>query len=290
MFFNRRVKLRELAEAEALGQSFWTAKFDPPVRVKLGYAITDASQSDPNTAKAVESRAAYLLARDEGWTSLPVGPIKSDRFRDLLAAGDDDYIPSAIEAVCLAGSQINGSNDLSIMLYARFDVGSFIKGVNDILSQHRISFELIDGEMVPFESRELHVEIVEPTLRLLAGSRKWHGSEAAYQDALRELSSGHADDAITDAGRALQETLSALGCEGNALGPLLASARKKGLLGSHDQVLTQALANVVDWASADRSAMGDAHVASEAKQPDAWFAVHVIGALILRLTHGPRKL
>ena len=59
--------------------------------------------------------------------------------------------------------------------------------------------------------------MVGPTLRLLAGRPGWEAVETAYQKALEEISDGEADDAITDAGTALQEALVLLGCEGNAL-------------------------------------------------------------------------
>jgi hypothetical protein len=39
----------------------------------------------------------------------------------------------------------------------------------------------------------------------------------------------------------------------------------------------------LNWASADRSQTGDSHKQSDATIADAWLAVHVIGALILRL-------
>lgn len=52
--------------------------------------------------------------------------------------------------------------------------------------------------------------------------------------ALGEISNGKPGDAITDAGTALQETLTALGCDGNNLGALIKSAKAKGLLAAHD--------------------------------------------------------
>jgi hypothetical protein len=108
--------------------------------------------------------------------------------------------------------------------------------------------------------------------------------ERAFHDALRELKpGGNPGDAITDAGSALQEMLLAAGAEGNALGPLLASARGKGLLGPYDSKLAEGVKLIGDWVSADRSTRGDAHSASNANIDDAWLAVHVAAALIVRL-------
>jgi hypothetical protein len=71
----------------------------------------------------------------------------------------------------------------------------------------------------------------------------------AYLDALREISNGSPDDAITDAGTTLQEALSVLGCTGNALGPLIKDAKRRGLLAPHDAKLEKAITDVMDWVS-----------------------------------------
>lgn len=125
-------------------------------------------------------------------------------------------------------------------------------------------------------------EAVEPALKLLIGSQ-FAAAHGAYLDALKEISNGKADDAITDAGTALQETLTALGCQGNALGPLIKDAKKNGLLAGHDQNLVDGIIKFMDWASADRSTTGDAHKHSDADVSDAWLMVHIVGALIVRL-------
>jgi hypothetical protein len=143
--------------------------------------------------------------------------------------------------------------------------------------------------MVDLESEELHVAVVAPALRLLSGRAGFDKVEVAYRDAIKELSDGKPDDAITDAGTALQETLTALGCSGNSLGPLISDARRRGLLAPHDAKLDQAISNVMDWVSADRSQSGEAHHVSDATVEDAWLILHVVGALILRLVSGPPR-
>jgi len=140
---------------------------------------------------------------------------------------------------------------------------------------------------VPFSSREMHEAVVVPTLTLLGGDMRFSKAESAYQKALREIAADPSD-AITDAGTALQEMLTALGCSGNALGPLLTSAKKKGLLGGHDDLLIDAVYKAIDWVSADRANKGDAHKVVASRPDDAWFAVHVVGAIMLRLAGVPR--
>jgi len=131
---------------------------------------------------------------------------------------------------------------------------------------------------------EMHAEIVRPVLDLLGGRSVFQKVEAAYQKALTELRpGGDPSDAITDAGTALQEVLTSLGADGNSLGPLLQSARTKGLLGPYDSKLSQGVQLIGEWLSADRSQRGDAHSVTAADREDAWLAVHVAGALILRL-------
>ena len=154
--------------------------------------------------------------------------------------------------------------------------------VNHAFNDHRVAFRMVEGKIIPFSSDELHVEVVEPALRLLVDSR-FGGAHDAYLAALKEISHNDAADAITDAGTALQEALTALGCTGNSLGPLIKDARRRGLIAPHDQTLADGIGRFADWASANRSETGESHKVSDATLGDAWLMVHVVGALILRL-------
>ena len=158
----------------------------------------------------------------------------------------------------------------------------FAQTIEAIFREHRISFSLIEGRIVPIESIELHESIVEPTLTLLAGRSGFDNVEVAYWRALEEIHEGTPDDAITDAATALQETLVALGCSGRSLGPLAKTAKSRGVITGYD-------AKLVDWVSADRSNRGDAHSVGPASVEDAWLVVHVVGALILRIVGGPLR-
>ena len=191
-------------------------------------------------------------------------------------------VPSILEAIYLALNQVYEWPELDHV------AKRFTARVNEIHREHRISYELIRGEMIPFESKELHQAVIVPTLQLLSGRAGWKKVEQAYQDALGELSDGKPADAITDAGTALQLALEAAGAEGDQLGRLIVSARKKGLLTGHDPNLTDGIEKFMHWASADRSQSGDAHGLGTDARADAWLAVHVVGALILRLADGHR--
>jgi hypothetical protein len=161
---------------------------------------------------------------------------------------------------------------------------AFRRKVNEVLDDEGIAISVVDGLTVDRGSMEMHAEIVRPVLDLLGGRSVFQKVEAAYQKALTELRpGGDPSDAITDAGTALQEVLTSLGADGNSLGPLLQSARTKGLLGPYDSKLSQGVQLIGEWLSADRSQRGDAHSVTAADREDAWLAVHVAGALILRL-------
>jgi hypothetical protein len=139
---------------------------------------------------------------------------------------------------------------------------------------------MINGQMMAFSGDPVHNATIEPALNLLI-DRRYERAQAAFRDALREIQNRKPDDAITDAGTALQETLGELGCQGNTLGRLISDAR--GLLAGHDEKLTAGIVAFLEWASADRSEKGDAHKHSDATIDDAWLTVHVVGALIRRL-------
>lgn len=83
--------------------------------------------------------------------------------------------------------------------------------------------------------------------------------------------------------------LQALGCSGHSLGPLIKSARDKGLLAKHDTPMLDAVTRILDWVSADRSESGDSHEVSGANIDDAWFIVHIVGAIILRLSRATTR-
>lgn len=275
----RRARLRANAEAEAAGQVLWTDEFSRVARTRL-WTVLDAAATytwdDSGLRNAIAEDVEFLLRSQLG-ESLGSGAstywfMVGSRLDDW----DNDLVPSLIEAVLY-------------VFHRRAEEPTYlVSEVNRILDEERISYDLIDGQMVEFESREMHVEVVAPMLRLLGGRSGWDAVEASYQTALREISEDPSD-AITDAGRALQEALELLGCSGNALGPLIRSARAKGVMAPHDSKLAEGIESIAHWVSADRSEKGDTHGASGATRDDAWLAVHVVGALVLPLASGSSR-
>lgn len=111
------------------------------------------------------------------------------------------------------------------------------EALNQILNAHSVAYKMINRQIVPFGEDPVYAATIEPTVRLLI-DRRFKPAQAAFLNALREIQSRKPDDAITDAGPALQETLVELGCDGNTLHRLMADARRRGLLAGHDEKLT----------------------------------------------------
>lgn len=271
MLHYQRRRQQAMADAEAKGQSFWSDKFDTPGRTRLWAVLNDRLMD------GWAARAAIAVEMELGIASFESGfGSPGNDFRWGFFNCGDDLVPSLVEA------------SVRTITARRYEEVGLEEKVNRVLLEERISFELIEQTMVEKESQELHAELVGPTLRLLSGRTGWDNVESAYQDALGELSHGKPADAITDAGTALQEALLAVGASGNSLGPLMKDAKRQGLLAPHDGPLEDGIAKLIDWVSADRSSKGDAHNSDPALIEDAWLAVHIVGALILRLSGEPR--
>lgn len=264
MLYAERKRLADFEAREAAGESLWTEEIPRSARVKIA-ANWDALENDARYGPGDAVRGFIrALMRHHAGVENPI-----DSSRHWLNIEDPDLSLSYLEAVMLAYKDV-----------AHEDMTGFERWVNRVFTDHRIAYRMVEGQIVPLSSDELHVEVVEPTLRLLVGSR-FESAHAAYLKALKEISDP--GDAITDAATALQELLVALGCKGGSLGPLWTSAKKKGLVTAHDKRLIDGIGEFMDWANADRSTTGDAHKHSDATRADAWLMVHVVGALIVRL-------
>jgi hypothetical protein len=269
VLFSERRRRAAQAEAEASGASFWTEKLGPEVRGKLATAWLVAAAG--YFQNELEMSVQVLVSQSTG--NLRPAPVVG-----AIMALDTAEVMDYLEAINRSLRRLGWQAQVT-----------FQDTVNDALNAHRIKFKMIDGEIVPLDSEVLHVEVVEPALRLLHGNAQLAGAHESFMKALKEISNSDAPDAITDAGTALQETLVALGCHGNALGPLINDAVKRHLLSPHDAALEKAISGFLHWASANRSESGEGHHVSTATLSDAWLMVHIVGALIVRLADPRRR-
>jgi hypothetical protein len=280
--------MRRMAEAEAAGESFWTEAFNERVRTRIGHRwdrVVDSTGVDPGT---VFGWARAMMLEQEGESYL-VGEGLSpySDFDMAFRSGPDELYPTVVEALLLASK--NWDEAHAYGPYGTKGIPYRVADeINEVFAEERVAWEIIDLQMVEKRSTELHAEVVEPALRLLHDGR-FADVDAVYRKALDELSRGDGADAITDAGTALQEMLTELGCEGNALGPLIKSARNKGLLAAHDSPLLDSVVAAMNWVAADRSEKGESHHASDASREDAWLIVHIVGAFIVRLAAGEAR-
>jgi hypothetical protein len=277
MLFSRRQRQRSLAEREAAGESFWTRRFSQEVRNGILYAALDASGP---AWEQVQLRAHGYLVRAYGVTSLAQGASAFQDLHSWVHNCDDTVFADVVEALDRALGDRH-MDDYGIQRLPT-SPSHFRSRVGEVLSEHRVAFDFLNGQMQPFDSRELFAEVVSPALTLLAGSPQLKAAEHAYQDSLRELAQGNPADAITDATTALSEALKASGCTDNSLAAQARTAQTRGLLTSYDVKL-------FDWAQADRFNLGDAHQAeTPTTRDDAWLMVHIVGAIIVRLSGGLR--
>lgn len=255
-------------EKEAGGEDLWTEELPREARVKIAglWEIVERASSNHIADYTFQGGVGRILKIEAG--------------RDIEYASPDLLIKTEDPALAL---DLIGALHLFLERneFLRRFAGDLEKHANEVFEDFRIAYRMVDGEIVPIGSDELHTEVVAPTLRLLIGER-FKNAHEAYLSAIREVPADPAD-AITDAGTALQETLTALGCTGNALGPLIRSAKSKGLLAPHDATLTAGIEQFLSWASADRSESGDGHHVSPATRADSWLMIHIVGALIVRL-------
>lgn len=266
--------MQDIAAREAAGESVWRDEFDERALVRIA-EFWRILEKDLNSYSGdrLDEIIAGVLRMSAGWQIKAFGP------GALVNTGNHALLLDAIAA----GREAVGRMRPHSTVQATYD-----KVLNHLFNEHRIAHKFVDGELIPFASDELLQAVVEPTLRLLVGA-EYQGAHDAYLKALKEISQNEAADAITDAGAALQQTLTALGWSGNSLGRQIADARKNGLLAGHDQQLVDGILKFADWASADRSESGDAHKHSDATNADAWLMVHVVGALIVRLVEPSKR-
>lgn len=279
--------MKDMAEREATGESFWTEGFNERVRSRIAHAyarlvdIITAPYGDP---AAVFTTARQMILEQGGEKFLQDSNASPYRdFKLFLESSPDDMYPTALEALLLSVDQYEAS-----WRGAQYIAGQFAESINEVFAQERVAWKIIDGQMIEMKSMEMHAAVVEPAIRLLQDPR-YSKVDATYRKALDEISKGDGADAVTDAGTALQELLTALGCDGNQLGDLVRSARKKQLLASHDTAMLDVIEKAMHWVAADRSETGESHHASDASRDDAWLIVHIVGALIVRLASGEKR-
>lgn len=274
MLFSERKRLREIEVREAKGEKVWTSELSGPLRTKLTRVLEGcgwvANKYSPDYgAELILEAANRVFANNRGE--------QERNIMAYLARCPDVDIPDIIESVAVA-----------VKYYANEGVKEpsalekFHADVNKLLASYRVNYTLEEGEITELDSREIHKAIISPTLALL-GRSGWEQVEKSYQDALKELAAGNPSDAITDATTALQEALRKLGCKGKDLATLLKSA-KNTIMNGYDGKYIDSIDSLISWCSANRSNRGDSHKVTDTDKDDAWFVVHTVGILILRLS------
>jgi hypothetical protein len=274
--FQRRKELEKILQLEKEGQSFWTDQFSQTVKNKLLIAFAEATHQNI----AYQENARARLLKDLGRFQLVDSNLQRyEDFQKYFLSSTGEEFVSVLEACQHA---INDPSLYEQRMYLK-SPDYFVNEVNRILSENRISFQLVGAEMIEHKSQVMYNEILEPVLLHTSRNHALVGVNKAFTEALEELANSKPANAITDASRALEETLRYLGAVGTGPGDLFQDARKRQILKPQDQPLFEVIAKAVNWVSAQRANEGDAHRQTDPSNSEAWATVYICGALILKV-------
>lgn len=247
--------------------------------VSVGAEVVVAVNELTNIPHRVFSRADRRLGDDRSSEDI------------LNAGGDDEERLDALAAVVGAFSWLAHNDDELIDSYSNrpdyepsYSVDTFIEVVNDRLLHARADWLFEDGRFQERGNYVLHSEVLRPATILLADDPAFRTASDAFQSALTRLSKGETDVALTQAATSLQEFFRALGVEGNSVSDQLDAAQRQNVISPADRSLMKPL---IGWVNADRSDRGNAHRHREGDvtKADAWLMMHVVGALMVRLSN-----
>lgn len=268
---------------EALGEDIWTTNVPAELRQKILWLLERHGRrvneySAETGMRTILSYAHHYLTRSIGVETLHGGQKPHNDMQYHIKNAKDSEYPDILESLCVG-------YDFALQQYISKDTKKemqvFQADINELLESYKLSYTVENGQVTDFASRELHMEVVSPALHLLK-TEGWEDVEQAYQEALKELARKKPDNAITDATTALQVGLRKLGCKGDSFESLVKSA-KNTILQGYDARYVGGLEKLVDWASAVRANKGDGHKVVKPTPEDAWFIVHLVGALLLYL-------
>lgn len=274
---------RLLAEHEAVAGVVWRDDCPPDVGRKISGLIPRLTNREVSVYRAADDHR--IVGSSSGVTE-----VLSQQ--SLGGEGDDNERLDAVAAVVyafvhLAAYGEEESDDPWDRRYEqepRYEADRFVDSVNDTLLAARVEWHFSEGHFVQRGNSVLYTEVVKPASILLDNHPKFVKASAGFQAAITRLSEGKPDVAITDAASALQEFFRALGVKGNSVSDQLVDAEKRKLITPYDY---QLLKPFTGWVNADRSNRGNAHNYREGdvSKADAWLAVHVAGALMIRLSN-----
>ena len=72
------------------------------------------------------------------------------------------------------------------------------------MREHKLAYDIVEGQVVEKDVEELHRAVVVPALTLLHGRSRFKDAERQYREALDELAKANWADAITDANAAVE--------------------------------------------------------------------------------------
>lgn len=250
----------------------------------VGVEVMVAMESLTNVADRVLASADQRLGihRVETWAS-------ADKLR---GEGDDEGRLDALAAIVNAfvwlaetdEEWVDSGYSNRADYEPTYDAETFIEVVNDRLLHARVDWLFEDGRFQERGNYVMHSEVLRPATVLLADDPALTKASAAFQSALTRLSKGETDVALTEASTSLQEFFRALGVDGNSVSDQLNKAQQSKLISKADRSLMKPL---IDWVNADRSERGNAHHhrAGDVSKADAWLMMHVVGALMVRLSN-----
>ena len=282
-YFGLRKHRRHLTELEVTGQSLWTERLTSAVRVQFTHIIKNfagryyLNDRMPYVVQEVSFQFGFINL-SQAFDLRTSSPLMEVLNAILLEDCKEDVVFSLLEAVWdivpdYQGGHVANPRDL------------YSNELGVVLEDGRISYDFVEGNIIPRGEQEMHVEVVVPAITLLSGRSGLEDAERNYMDALTSIREKRYDDAVTNGASAVEATLRTLGCGDaqTALAKRGAVAIERNLLAPHDKGL-------LGWITATRGSEGDAHgQGSHTTRADAWLVVHVAGALILRVVDGSSR-
>jgi hypothetical protein len=271
-----------LAEAEAVQGVQWRDECPPEVGRKVAAVLRRATNAPWRVYQLADEH--YVAGSSSGLASV-------DSERALAGQGSDLDRLDALAAVIYAFVTLGETDTEGVQEdynnsgeSPRYETERFISSVNDFLLAARVEWLFSEGSFSQRGNSVLYADVVKPATILLDSSPQFARASAGFSAAITRLSENKPDVAITDAASAVQEMFRGLGVTGNSITDQLDAAQRMKVITAADRML---LRPIVNWINADRSERGNAHHHREGdvSKADAWLAIHVAGALMVRLSN-----